>query len=72
MSYYGGADSQQIGEAVKLRDTTDDKSTRREANLIVHSGTDDVNKFTKEPNPYYDPTYSYDQNAQDFLDKNKK
>eukprot|EP01080_Neovahlkampfia_damariscottae_P003614 gene3614-6430_t len=72
MSFTGGADTKQIGEAVKIRDQTSNKEVKREANLIVHSGTDSVNKFTKKENPFYDPSYKYDEKAQDFIDKNKK
>ena len=66
----GGASARQIGRTVKLRDTTTNQEVKREGNLIVHSGTEEYNKFTHEENPYYDPTYTYDRKVKTFLDKN--
>jgi len=36
---YGGASTEQLGEAVKQRDSEPDVDRKRELNLIVHSGT---------------------------------
>jgi hypothetical protein len=61
------ADAEQVGQAAALRHgglSPEDKVT---CNQIIHSG--DKNPDLRGPNPYADPSKSYDPKAQEALDK---
>ena len=70
MSYYvtDGAAAQQIGQAAELRVTTPKGNPDRGVlNAIIHS--DERTLRGGNPNPYYDPTFSYDPRAQTALNQ---
>lgn len=61
------ANADQVGQAAALRHGELSQEDRRTVNQIIHSG--DRNPHMCGPNPYADPTKSYDQNAQEALNK---
>ena len=71
------ATDQQQGKASYIRNKDDqyhflNPSERQNLNLIIHSGSQPDIKFGPEkgsPNPFYDPDQTYDQKAQDVLDR---
>lgn len=60
----------QIHKAIQLRGQTPNlsKEDRTILNQIVHSG-DIVGPYSTTPNPYRDPTFTYDEKAQTELDR---
>ena len=70
--YTGGASSEQKGQAAEMRNTPGmPTELRQAANQIVHSG-DTAGKYATTPNPFRDPTNSYDSNAQNVLNQMKQ
>lgn len=68
-----GASVKQMGEAARLRNNGTEYSKEERVSLhqIVHAG-DTSGKFSHTPNPYRDPTCTYDPKAQQVLDAAKK
>lgn len=69
----GKASTYQKGEAAEIRNGggSQSASDRTALNQIVHSG-DTSGPWAKTPNPYRDPTNSFDPEAEKVLERNRK
>ena len=63
---------QQVMDAVRVRAQTNISGADRTiVNQIIHSG-DTMGQYKDEPNPFRDPSFRFDRNAQVHLDRLKR